>query len=198
MTNRVSALLQELIDRVADEKEHTTDGVRAERAAEATSKEYVPDVVLYAKALEIVFEVGKASTALLRRRLSIGYSRAARLIKRMTAEGLISPLAGQKARDLLLTRAEYAVKRPLWAAFDSEPREQLYAAALEVVFAQGRASTSLIQRKLLLGFGEVVRLVERMEAEGVVSSHAGVGGRELLLTLEEYLARRSRMQELPR
>jgi S-DNA-T family DNA segregation ATPase FtsK/SpoIIIE len=49
---------------------------------------------LYARATVIVLRDQKASTSYLQRRMSIGYNRAADLIERMEAEGLISPPNG--------------------------------------------------------------------------------------------------------
>lgn len=57
---------------------------------------------LYEQAVEIVRSTGKASTALLQRRLKIGYARAWRLIDRMEDEGLVGPADGSNPREILL------------------------------------------------------------------------------------------------
>jgi S-DNA-T family DNA segregation ATPase FtsK/SpoIIIE len=57
---------------------------------------------LYDEAARIVVASGQASISYLQRRLRIGFSRAARLIDMMEAEGLVSPAAGGKPRELLV------------------------------------------------------------------------------------------------
>ncbi len=62
---------------------------------------------LYAKAVEIVRETGKASTSLLQRRLQIGYTRAARLIDMMEGAGVVGPdLGGARGREVLGAKQE--------------------------------------------------------------------------------------------
>ena len=57
---------------------------------------------LYRQAVDEVRKSGKASISLLQRRLRIGYSRAARLIDQMEAEGIIGPeQGGSRGRDVL-------------------------------------------------------------------------------------------------
>lgn len=63
---------------------------------------------LLPKAIEIVVEAGQASASLLQRRLSVGYSRAGRLIDQLEARGIIGPHEGAKPRAVLMSRAEYA------------------------------------------------------------------------------------------
>lgn len=62
---------------------------------------------LLSKAIEIVVDAGQASVSLVQRRLSVGYSRAGRLIDQMEARGIIGPHEGSKPRRVLVTKAEY-------------------------------------------------------------------------------------------
>ena len=60
---------------------------------------------LYDEAARIVVSSGQASVSYLQRRLRIGFSRAARLVDMMEAEGLVSPItgaAGGKSREVLV------------------------------------------------------------------------------------------------
>ena len=57
---------------------------------------------LYDEAARIVVSSGQASISYLQRRLRIGFSRAARLVDMMEAEGLVSGAAGGKAREVLV------------------------------------------------------------------------------------------------
>ncbi len=56
---------------------------------------------LFDEAVEIVQAEGKASASLLQRRLSIGYSRAARIIDEMEAKGIVGPQKGSKPREIV-------------------------------------------------------------------------------------------------
>jgi len=54
------------------------------------------------KAIEIIIVSKQASISLLQRRLSIGYSRAARLIDEMERLKIVGPFSGSKAREILV------------------------------------------------------------------------------------------------
>lgn len=56
----------------------------------------------FAEAVRIICEYDKASASLLQRRLSIGYSRAARLLDQLEAEGIVGRAEGSKPRDVLI------------------------------------------------------------------------------------------------
>jgi S-DNA-T family DNA segregation ATPase FtsK/SpoIIIE len=57
---------------------------------------------LYDEAARLVVAAGQASISYLQRRLRIGFSRAARLVDMMEADGLVSPGSGGKAREVLV------------------------------------------------------------------------------------------------
>jgi DNA segregation ATPase FtsK/SpoIIIE, S-DNA-T family len=63
---------------------------------------------LFDRAVAIVHRDGKASTSYLQRRLGIGYNRAADLIERMEAEGLVSPADTVGRRRVLSGREDDA------------------------------------------------------------------------------------------
>ena len=58
--------------------------------------------------------------------------------------------------------------------------DDLYDKAVAVVCRERKASTSFIQRQLRIGYNSAARLIERMEAEGVVSKPNHAGKREVL------------------
>ncbi len=60
-------------------------------------------------------------------------------------------------------------------------------AALELAVDSGKISTSLIQRKLSLGYGRAAKLIDRMEELGYVSAPEGQKPREVLITKQEYM-----------
>ncbi|HJU45066.1 MAG TPA: DNA translocase FtsK 4TM domain-containing protein [Vicinamibacterales bacterium] len=59
---------------------------------------------LYDEAARIVVSTGQASISYLQRKMRIGFSRAARLVDMMEAEGLVSPGTGGKPREVLVGR----------------------------------------------------------------------------------------------
>ncbi len=58
--------------------------------------------------------------------------------------------------------------------------DQLYDQAVALVCRERKASTSFVQRHLQIGYNRAARIVERMEAEGVVTAANHVGKREVL------------------
>jgi S-DNA-T family DNA segregation ATPase FtsK/SpoIIIE len=60
---------------------------------------------------------------------------------------------------------------------ESDP---LYDQAVEIVLKNKRASISLVQRHLRIGYNRAARLVEQMESAGLVSSMSSSGSREIL------------------
>ena len=59
-------------------------------------------------------------------------------------------------------------------------KDQLYNEAVEIIKTEGKASTSFLQRKLQIGYNRAARIIDMMEAEGIVSKANHVGKRELL------------------
>ena len=66
-----------------------------------TQTHFVPDD-LYDQAARIVVSSGQASISYLQRRLRVGFSRAARLVDMMEADGLVSTAASGKQREVLV------------------------------------------------------------------------------------------------
>ena len=62
---------------------------------------------LFDEALAIVTDMGRASTSVLQRRLSIGYGRAAKILDSMERQGFIGPAEGSKPRKVLQAAHEF-------------------------------------------------------------------------------------------
>ena len=63
---------------------------------------------------------------------------------------------------------------------DDAEADPLYDQAVEIVLKNKRASISLVQRHLRIGYNRAARLVEQMEVAGLVSSMSSSGSREIL------------------
>ena len=64
---------------------------------------------------------------------------------------------------------------------DTEQEDNLYDEAVQFVLESRRASISSVQRKLRIGYNRAARLIEAMEAAGVVSGMGTNGSREILV-----------------
>ena len=59
-------------------------------------------------------------------------------------------------------------------------KDELYETAIEIIKSEGKASTSFLQRKLQIGYNRAARIIDMMEANGVVSKANHVGKRDVL------------------
>ena len=64
---------------------------------------------------------------------------------------------------------------------DNGEKDPMYDQAVEVVLKNRKASISLVQRHLKIGYNRAARLVEDMEKAGLVSAMSGSGQREILV-----------------
>jgi S-DNA-T family DNA segregation ATPase FtsK/SpoIIIE len=65
--------------------------------------------------------------------------------------------------------------------FDSSNDDSLYKDALRVVVDSRKASTSLLQRRLRIGYARAARIIEQMEEQGVIGAADGSRPREVLI-----------------
>jgi len=79
------------------------------------------------------------------------------------------------------------VQRPLWEEMiererKAAQRDDLYDKAVEVVREAGRASVSLLQRRLRIGYSRAARLIDMLEEEGIIGpDEGGPRGRKVLI-----------------
>jgi DNA segregation ATPase FtsK/SpoIIIE, S-DNA-T family len=64
---------------------------------------------------------------------------------------------------------------------EEEDHDEMYDLAVQIVSELGQASTSMVQRKLRIGYNRAARLIERMEREGIVGPADGARPREVLI-----------------
>jgi S-DNA-T family DNA segregation ATPase FtsK/SpoIIIE len=75
---------------------------------------------------------------------------------------------------------------------DADP---MYTDAVKVVCEMGKASTSILQRRLRLGYGRAARILDRMQKEGIIGPPDGSRPREVLKR-PDWLDRDMRLEEV--
>ena len=74
---------------------------------------------------------------------------------------------------------------------ESYSTDDMMEEAIKLVVENGQASTSLLQRRLRLGYARAGRLIDEMEQMGIVGPHVGSKSREVLMTYQEWLERKN-------
>ncbi|HET9941487.1 MAG TPA: DNA translocase FtsK [Candidatus Eisenbacteria bacterium] len=79
---------------------------------------------------------------------------------------------------------------------DSDADDDLYEEAMKLVVLHQQASTSMLQRRLKVGYSRAARLLDLLEERGIVGPSEGAKGREVLLSEHDFEERRSRISEV--
>ena len=69
----------------------------------------------------------------------------------------------------------------------SEDEDPLLNDAIQIVVSSGQASTSLLQRRLKLGYARAARVMDQMEERGIVGPSEGSKPRRVLITKDEWM-----------
>lgn len=72
---------------------------------------------------------------------------------------------------------------------DGPDEDPMLSDAIRVVVENGQASTSLLQRRLKLGYARAARIVDEMEQRGVVGPYEGSKPRKVLITMDQLMER---------
>ena len=67
--------------------------------------------------------------------------------------------------------------------------DEMFEEAVNVVLEQGGASTSMLQRKLRLGYARAARIIDEMEEAGIIGPSEGSKPRQILITKQQWLER---------
>ena len=67
-----------------------------------------------------------------------------------------------------------------------EGADPMLRAAIELAVEAGKISTSLIQRRLSLGYGRAAKLIDQMQDMGIVGAQEGQKPRTVLITASEW------------
>ena len=73
----------------------------------------------------------------------------------------------------------------------AEGGDSKFADAVQVAISEGKISTSLLQRRLGVGYGRAAKLIDTMEEMGYVSKPDGNKPRKVLITMDQYLSMNS-------
>jgi S-DNA-T family DNA segregation ATPase FtsK/SpoIIIE len=81
-------------------------------------------------------------------------------------------------------------EKPKEAIETEETEEELVKAAFQIILETGKASTSLLQRKLKIGYSRAARILDILEEKGIVGPQEGTKPRKILIeNIEEFKER---------
>ncbi|SEB47884.1 DNA translocase FtsK [Paenibacillus sp. GP183] len=104
-------------------------------------------------------------------------------------------LSDQEVEDVVTfvrTQEQANYQEDLVPMFEEQPEQQhefeddLYDQAVQIVVEAKQASVSLLQRRMRVGYTRAARLIDSMEAKGVVGPYEGSKPREVLMSIEQY------------
>jgi S-DNA-T family DNA segregation ATPase FtsK/SpoIIIE len=122
----------------------------------------------------------------------LGWYEAQRAARRaaLEAHGLVVEETAVDEPDILETvrQREAAEGAPAEGEGDEEggtERDKLFREAAEVIIAARHGSTSLLQRRLKVGYGRAARIIDQLQAAGVLGPPDASKAREVLVGLED-------------
>lgn len=114
----------------------------------------------------------------LRKRFHIPEARARKLVELFISYGFLTKNKNDTFKINKEAYYHYEEKPyPITSGGDHDP---LYEAAKEIVCQLDKVSTSLIQRRLSLGYARACRVLDQLEAEGIIGPAVGSKPREVL------------------
>jgi len=78
--------------------------------------------------------------------------------------------------------------------FGDTRKDEKYDEAVRIVIEMGRASTSVLQRRLRIGYGRAASIIDMMEREGIVGPEDGSKPRQVLVKAD-FLERLDQIRE---
>ena len=95
-------------------------------------------------------------------------------------EKINNSLRAQAEPDYIDEILNFADEKEIGDSQSQGDKDELYQQALEIIRSEGKASTSFLQRKLQIGYNRAARIIDMMEADGIVSKANHVGKRDVL------------------
>ena len=106
-------------------------------------------------------------------------------------EKIADYIGSQKAYPEAHLLPEFVGEESTTLDIDASDRDALFREAVEVIVTAQQGSASLLQRKLKLGYNRAGRIIDQMEAAGIVGPFEGSKARQVLIpdltTLEQFL-----------
>jgi S-DNA-T family DNA segregation ATPase FtsK/SpoIIIE len=103
-------------------------------------------------------------------------------------EGVCEFIGDQRGYPQAFLLPEYVDEKELEGRdFDANDRDPLFEDAARLIVGSQMGSTSLIQRRMKLGYNRAGRLMDQLEAAGVVGPNQGSKAREVLFKTEAEL-----------
>ena len=100
-------------------------------------------------------------------------------------------IGGQKAYPQAYLLPEYIGEETSSIDIDDSERDELFREAAEIIVTSQQGSASLLQRKLKLGYNRAGRIIDQMEAAGIVGPFEGSKARQVLISdlnsLDQFL-----------
>lgn len=88
--------------------------------------------------------------------------------------------------DSIVEHIETNAKESTEAAEDDGDNDVMLPDAIECVIEAGQASTSLLQRRLKLGYARAARIIDEMESRGIVGPFEGSKPRKVLISRQQW------------
>jgi len=95
-------------------------------------------------------------------------------------EKINNSLRSQAEPDYVDEILNFADEKEIGDSQNQGEKDELYEQALDIIRSEGKASTSFLQRKLQIGYNRAARIIDMMEADGIVSKANHVGKRDVL------------------
>ncbi len=95
-------------------------------------------------------------------------------------EKINNSLRSQAEPDYVDEILNFADEKEISEGQNQGEKDELYNQAVEIIRSEGKASTSFLQRKLQIGYNRAARIIDMMEANGIVSKANHVGKRDVL------------------
>ena len=95
-------------------------------------------------------------------------------------EKINNSLRSQAEPDYIDEILNFADEKEIGDGQSQGDKDELYQQALEIIRSEGKASTSFLQRKLQIGYNRAARIIDMMEADGIVSKANHVGKRSII------------------
>ena len=118
-----------------------------------------------------------------------------RVIKHVTSQGevkyddnVIEEIERNAAKDDKKKSADISID----STGQGEDGDEMIPKAIEVVIEQGMASTTLLQRKLKLGYARAARIIDELSEKGIVGPYEGSKPRKVLITKEQWYEMQAR------